>query len=125
DHGLCPKRSDGPASDLTDHLSAVEGMRNLGIVAGTDQPLGTEQKFLATTAQSYLGVLREWNHDISEAVIKPVLIVVRGTIFPLEVSVGRHERALALDVQAEVRRGVEIGTQPESGQKVGIGLLRF
>ena len=43
DHGLRPKRSDGPATDLTDHLSAVEGVRDLGIVARTDKPLGTEQ----------------------------------------------------------------------------------
>src|SRR5215831_2436018 len=121
DHGLRPKRSERPATDLTDDLSAVEGIWDLGIVARTDQPLGTEQKFLATSAQGYVGFLAEWNHDVGETVKKRVLIVVRGTILPLEVSVGRHQRALPLDVQAKIRRGVEIGTQPESGQKVGIG----
>ena len=115
DHGLRPKRSERPATDLTDDLSAVEGMWDLGIVARTDQPLGTEQKFLATTAQGYVGFLREWNHDVGEAVKKRVLIVLRGTILSLEVSVGRHQRALALDVQAKIRRDVEIGTQPEPG----------
>src|SRR4030095_7015100 len=53
DHGLRPKRSDGPATDLNDRLDAVEGMRDLCEVARPDQPLGTEQQLLTTPAQSH------------------------------------------------------------------------
>src|SRR5262249_494190 len=98
---------------------------DLGIVARTDQPLGTEQQFLATSAQGYVGFLGEWNHDVGEAVKKRVLIVVRDTIPPLKVSVCGYQRALPLDVQSKIGRRVEIGTKPESGQKVSIGLLGF
>jgi len=52
-----------------------------------------------------------------------VLIVERGTIVPLELSVDRHQRAFALDVHAKIRRYMEIGAQPEPRQEICIGLL--
>ena len=87
-------------------LDTVEGMRDLCEVARPDQPLATEQQLLTTTAQGNVRLFAERNHDVRETVKERVLIVVRDTIPPLEVSIDRHQRALSLDVHAKIRRCV-------------------
>src|SRR5581483_7513270 len=42
DHRLGPEWRDAPVGDARDRRAAVEGARDLGIIAGPDQPLGAE-----------------------------------------------------------------------------------
>ena len=119
DHGLRPKRRNGPVRDPNHRGTAVEGASDLGEVARPDQPLGTEYQLLTTTAQCHARLLAERNHDVGETVQEVGLIVKSGAITALEIAV-RCQRAPPLGVDAEIRGHVKIGIQPEPGQEVSI-----
>src|SRR6266849_3452453 len=87
----CMRRAggDGPVPDPNDYGTTVEGVRDLREVARPDQPLGTEDQLLTTTAQRHARQVAERNHDVHEAVQEVDLVDERRCPAPLEFSVQR------------------------------------
>src|SRR5437899_12844002 len=66
DHGLRPKRRNGPVRDPNHRGTAVEGASDLGEVPGPDQPLGTEYQLLTITAQCPASRFAAWDDDVAQ-----------------------------------------------------------